>query len=178
MAEKIERVGVGMTIRPERRRSALAPFSPAFFHVRFHLAGRQYHGDRELSAISFSLFHRPSPPFFFHPLLPLFVPLFLSFARVIIASARKTSISPFRKESLSLLSSRAPLACPCPRRACCFSSFGLSLSLSFSLMRALGLSETARNANPSLWPVFSSLLHTAHTRARAAFKSFLSGSRD
>lgn len=129
--------------------------------MRFHLAGRQYHGDPGRSVLSFSLLsYRLHLPFF--PSFSLFQ-LFLSFARVIIASARKTSISAFRKESLSLRVSFLSL---------------VLLVLASRCSRALGLPETARNANPNPRTVFFSPLHNAHTRARAAFKSFLNGSRD
>ena len=105
-AEKIERVGVGMTIR----RSALAPFSSAFFHVRFHLAGRQYlPGDPGRSIpqpIPSPLHSSPPPTLFFlraiHPLCPA-----LSFfrARNHRERAQDTHFQPSKETCIPILSS-------------------------------------------------------------------------
>ena len=105
-AEKIERVGVGMTIR----RSALAPFSSAFFHVRFHLAGRQYlPGDPGRSILQPipSPLHSSLPPTLFflraiHPLCPA-----LSFfrARNHRERAQDTHFQPSKETCIPILSS-------------------------------------------------------------------------
>lgn len=116
--------------------------------MRFHLAGRQYHGDPGRSVLSFSLLsYRLHLPFF--PSFSLFQ-LFLSFARVIIASARKTSISAFRKESVS--PRLIPL--PCPPCAC--------LSL---LPRARFTRNGPKRKSQSADRLLFAFAQRAHTRA-------------